>query len=348
MPPPTGSRPLSTVSPTSIERLLACPLRIAFEQATTGGAVAQGAPRALVGVAIHRAIGLCLGDPTLGVEAAWSRACDEMAQTGPDPRGAPSARRAFLRLQRRLPDLIEYIHEREPSELLRECVVTSPDGTMSGQVDLLILGERPAIVDHKTGSVLTEGLPRKSYQRQLAIYAWIVEGSLGVEVDEAALFSLREGIVEVDVSGPVRRSIASEAMSAMEAFNMRAPGAQPATPSAHACGVCPFIGPCDPAWEALHEGGIEGFGWGDAVRGRVRAPIVKSAGGAAAVPLNAQIGTVVGHVTVFDVPIPMVETCSVGDQVSAWRLARRSDEPVALAWREGTSNLQIDPQGEHS
>lgn len=342
MTPPTGSRPLLTVSPTRLERLLACPLRIAFEQATSGGAPVQSSPWALVGIASHRAIELCLEDPQLGVEAAWSQACKDAARTGPDPRSAASARRSFLRLQRRLPDLIEFIDQREPTEVRRECVVTSPDGALSGQIDLLILGGRPSIVDHKTGVVLTEGLPRGHYERQLAIYAWIVEASLGVEVNDAALFSLRDGIVEVDVSASVRIPIAAEAISAREAFNARAPGTQPATPSDHACGVCPFIGPCDPTWDALREGRIGGFGWGDAARGRVRAPIVTSAGGTAAVPLDVRIGTITGDVMLIDVPVPMVEMCAVGDQLSAWRLARRSDEPVTLAWREGTSALEVN------
>ena len=346
MSPPTGSRPLLTVSPTKLERLLACPLRIAFEQASSGGPFVQGSPWALVGVAIHRAIELCLESPQLGLEAAWSQACDEAARIGPDPRAAASARRSFLRLQRRLPDLLEYIDQRAPTEMRRECVVTSPGGTLSGQIDLLILGARPSIVDHKTGVVLTEGLPRGHFERQLAIYAWIVHASLGVEVNDAALFSLRDGIVEVDVSASVRDSVAAEAISSMEAFNARAPGAQPATPSDHACGVCPFVGSCDATWEALQEGRIAGFGWGEAARGRVRAPIVASAGGTAAVPLDVQIGTVAGSVTLIDVPVPMVESCSAGDQLSAWRLARRSDEPVTLAWREGTSALATERIGE--
>ncbi len=45
----------------------------------------------------------------------------------------------------------------------------------------------------------------------------------------------------------------------------------------------------------------------------------------------------------IDVPNATVVECSVGDEVAAWRLAGRSDEPVTLAWREGTSSLQVQP-----
>ncbi len=343
MAPPTSSRPLLTVSPTRLERLLACPLRIAFEQTATVSGTAAASPWALVGVAIHRTIELCLEDPPLDLDAAWTVACDVLAQTGRDPREAPNARRSFLRLQRRLPELIQYVAQREPTETRRECDLTSPDGTLSGQIDLLLLGSRPSVVDHKTGVVLTDGAPSSHYERQLAIYAWLVEASLGVEVDDAALFSLRDGIVEIDVSRSVRDRAVAEATDARDAFNARAPGAQPATPSDRACGTCPFVGPCDPTWDAVKQGLIDRFGWGDAVRGQLTAPIVRSAGGTAAVPLDVPVGTITGEAMLIDVPTVMIEGCSVGDWVSAWRLARRSDEPLTLAWRDGTSALQLSP-----
>lgn len=323
--------------------MLACPLRIAFEQAAAGGGAAAASPWALVGVAVHRTIELCLDDPPLELDAAWTEACEALAQAGPDPRDAPSARRSFLRLQRRLPELIQYVQERKPTETRREFDLASPDGTLSGQIDLLLLGPRPSVVDHKTGVVLAEGALSGRYERQLAIYAWLVEASLGIAVDDAALFSLRDGIVEVDVSLPVRERAVAEAADARDAFNERVPGAQPATPSERACGTCPFVGPCDSTWAAVQQGLIDGVGWGDAVRGHLRAPIVSSAGGTAAVPLDVHVGTTRGEVMLIDVPNVTVVGCSVGDEVAAWRLARRSDEPVTLAWREGTSSLQLHP-----
>lgn len=342
MTPPTTSRPLPTISPTRLERLRSCPLRIAFEQAAPRTAPVQDSPWALVGTAIHRAIELCLEDSPLGVDEAWSQACDEATRTGADPRAAVSARRSFLRLQRRLPDLLEYIAQRRPTEIRRECVVTSPDGTLSGQLDLLIVSARPSIVDHKTGTVLADGLPRGHYERQLALYAWLVETSLGLEVNEAALFSLRDGIIEVDVTRAVRDRIASESIQARDEFNARAPDAQPATPSDDACGPCPYVGSCDFTWDALRQGLIEeGYGWGDAVRGRLRAPAITAADGTTAVPLDVEVGTVTGEAMIIDVPVAVLERCGVGSQISAWRLARRSEQPLTLVWREGSSALAV-------
>jgi hypothetical protein len=341
MAPPTSSQVLATISPARLERLLACPLRVAFEQARPGASQQQVAPWALVGFAVHRTIELCLADPPVALADAWDQACEELSKEGDDPRAVPNARRSLLRLERRLPELLSYIADRAPAEKLREYVLTSPDGVVTGQLDLLVLGERPSVIDHKTGLVLAEGLPRPHYERQLAIYAWLVQAALDVDVNDGALFSLREGVVELDVSTKVRDSIVAVALRARDAFNERAPGAQPATPSDRACGSCPFVGPCDVAWDALRTGAVERFGWGDAARATVRAPIVVAAGGTAAVPLDIEIGTVGGPAVLIDVPAPLIDGLTIGARLSAWRLAKRSDEPLMLAWREGISSMDL-------
>lgn len=341
---PVSSTPLVTISSARLERLLGCPLRLAFEQSRPGGGMVQVSPWALVGLAVHRTIELLLaGPPPIALEDAWEQACEELLNEGADPRAMPNARRSLLRLQQRLPELLSYIAERAPSETLREHVLTSPDGVVTGQIDLLLLGDRPAVIDHKTGLVLAEGLPRPHYERQLAIYAWLAQAALGVDVRDAALFSLREGVVEVDVSVAIRDRVLADALRAREAFNERAPGAQPATPSDHACGSCPFVGQCDAAWDAISTGAVERFGWGDAARAKVRAPVVVAAGGTAAVPLDIDAGTVAGPAVLIDVPKSLVGAVVVGNRLSAWRLARRSDEPLTLAWREGTSALDLAP-----
>src|SRR5438477_12981868 len=98
MTPPVTSRALTTISPTRLERLLACPLRVAFEQAQPRGASAEVSPWALVGLVVHRTIELCLADRPPLLDNAWEQACDEMSNEGTDPRTAPNARRSRLRL----------------------------------------------------------------------------------------------------------------------------------------------------------------------------------------------------------------------------------------------------------
>ncbi len=340
MPALDQSEHLSSVSPSRLERLLGCPLRIAFEQARSGIGVPTSSPWALVGIAVHRAIEFCLAEPPLDLSEAWGRACDELSAKGIDPRVAPNARRAVLRLERRLPALLAYLDSRQPTELFREHRLTSADGTINGTVDLLVLGPRPAIVDHKTGAVLDEeGMTRSAYEHQLALYAWLAKDSLGVEVEEAALFSLREGLIEVDVGPNARQPIVAAALEAMDSFNAHAPGPQPATPSDESCRSCPFVGHCDPAWDALGDGTVEHLGWGDAVQGVVRGQVVVAAGGRAAVRLDVRSGTVEAVLVMSDVPGDVAGQLAENDELRAWGLGRRSDEPVALTWRDGSSQL---------
>lgn len=342
MPPLPASTPIDVASPSLLHRLLGCPLRVAFEQAGTraGGQRPRPAPRALVGTAIHRTIELCFGDPPAELEDAWERACDELTARDGDPREAPNARRSLLRLRRRLPELRAYVDGRAPASVLTEHPLKSPDGRVAGVVDLLVLGERPSVIDHKTGVVLDEGTASPQYARQLALYAWLVGAAQAVEVDDAALFSLRNGLVEVDVSESARRPLIEAAFDAVLAYNDLTPGEQPATPSVEACGTCRFVGRCDPAWKALAGGEVERLGWGESIRGEVALPVVFAAGGRSAVQVNVGVGTVGGVVTVTDVPADLGDGLQEGAEVALWGLGLRSEDPVTLAWRDGSSGIE--------
>lgn len=340
---PTTSSALAELSPTRLERLLQCPLRIAFEQARAGlGSGAADSAWALVGRAVHRAIELCIDHPPRELASAWAQACDELADDGADPRSTPHAHRALLRLGRRLPELLAYIEDRQPVEKICEQYLRSGDGVIGGQVDLVLRGPRPSVVDHKTGGVSHEGEVSEAYARQLRIYAWLVEDALGIDPREGALFSLREGIVSVDVARERRDQAIVEARDARDQYNSRVPGPQPGTPSQESCGRCPFVGPCDVAWESLGTGHLEGFGWGDAIRAIVTKPVVAAAGGAAAIVLRVVEGTVHGDGVLFDAPLESVASLAEGDRLAAWHLARRSDDPLALAWRSGSSVLHLE------
>lgn len=342
---PPASALIEVASPTLLDRLLGCPLRVAFEQATPPGGGRRPPPTAwaLVGNAIHRTIELCFESPPADLEAAWGRACDEMASSDGDPRSAPSARRSYLRLQRRLPELRAYVEYRDPTSILCEHTVTSPDGQVKGRIDLLVLGARPSVIDHKTGVVLDEGATSDHFHRQLAIYAWLASAALEVEVDDAALFSLRDGLVEVDVSGSARQPFVEEALDALAAYNDRVPGEQPATPSDEACGTCRFVGRCEPAWQALTDGVVERLGWGEAIRGVAAAPVAVAAGNRSAVQVDVEVGTVVGPAVVTDIPTELVSGLDAGKRLAAWGLVLRSDDPVTIGWRDGSSTIELSP-----
>lgn len=162
---PTISKPLATVSPSLAERLLACPLRVAFDQDSRAGREPRRSSSAQVGRAVHRAIELCLLDADMPAAEAWEAACEELATKGDDPRQVPSARRAQLRLGRRLPELLLFVTSREPTELRLEVELVSRDRTVRGRLDLLIVGPRPCVVDYKTGAAVADGLVVSEYER---------------------------------------------------------------------------------------------------------------------------------------------------------------------------------------
>jgi CRISPR/Cas system-associated exonuclease Cas4 (RecB family) len=337
---PTVSHLLVTVSPSRLERLLACPLRIAFEQARPSSSDLTAAPNAVVGLAVHRTIAVSLAAPSIPLSVAWDQACDDLAARSADPRSRPDARRAYLRLERRLPQLMAFVEARAPTELLIERELEAPGHLVRGRPDLVILGQHPCVIDHKSGLVMAEVGPREPYENQLVMYAWLVESALGVEVDETALFSLRQGLVTVDVSARRARLI-DEVLSAREAFNARVPGPQPASPSETSCNWCPFVGPCDSAWRALQEGQVDRLGWGEAVRGTSRTEAISSSNRRAAVALDIDIGTVSGSASIIDIPADRVADLRAGDRVAVWALTKRNDDPLTLAWHDGVSAMEV-------
>lgn len=257
---------------------------------------------------------------------------------GPDPRSRPDARRTLLRLERRFPQLLEYISSRKPTENLQtETELTSRDGRIGGTVDLIIIGEQPCIVDYKTGFVLEEGKPVDHYVRQLSLYAHLVEERLGVDLNDAALFSLRDGIIPIDVSRESRNVIVQECLAARETYNTIVPNIQPATPTPMACSYCSFIGGCDDFW-GIAAGGME-LTTGKCIEGRVEASPVLSASGVGAVALSLNNATTAVAVTVIDIPNEILKHVTVGENIRGWRLCPDPTATSSLRWNPGQSGL---------
>ena len=285
---------------------------------------------------------ILMGSDGYNVSAAWSMACSELASRGVDPRTLPNATRTRLRLERRLPELLDYIASHNPTEVLVEQTLQSKDGSIRGQADIVLVGARSAVIDYKAGVVIEDdGTLNSALERQVVIYAWLTSDALGLAVHDGALFSLRQGMVTVDVSEPRRRAVIQDALEEMRAFNARVPGAQPARPTPDGCGWCPFVCSCDPAWEALSSGKVDRLGWGASIRGSVSAPVVTASSGVAAVPIEAEIGSVTGSGIITDVPMTVAESLSVNVPISVVGLAIRSNEPIAFAWKEGITRLEI-------
>jgi CRISPR/Cas system-associated exonuclease Cas4 (RecB family) len=324
---------LESLAPARLERLLSCPLRVAFEQAGEFGG-RKSSSAALVGRAVHRTIELVLSRKegvSEEVGSAWEEACDELAAEGEDPRALPTARRARLRLEARLPELRDFVAQRLPAELLLEETLTSVASGLTGTPDLLIVGSSVVVVDYKTGVVAEEEVLEPGYRRQVALYAWLAAERFGTPVD-GALFSLRQGIIPVDTSTDEVNDVARTALEARAAFNARVPGPQPAAPSEAACGRCPHVCKCDEAWAALIAGEVARLGWGEAVRGALDSDVLIAGSGMAALVIGDAAGTQRGRVSIIDVPGALVTGCVVGDEVALAGLGIRSSDPIALRW----------------
>ena len=329
---------LGDIAPARIERLLACPMKIAFEQSAPTLPARQSSPTAALGTVAHRALELYFSQATETIDLAWSEAVNEMKSAKSiDVEGYPGARRTLLRLQRRLPELLRYVEEDAADQTLLEQSLSVPDVSLRGTPDMVLIGDGITVVDYKTGLVDAEDVVFARYAQQLAIYAWLAARTFDREKVRGALFSLRRGIVQVDVSKAVREVVTAKALAARDAYNDRVPGPQPATPSESACTWCSFVCYCPAPWSAFQSGQLESLGSGQAVRGVVNHVEATSGGGPVAVSLQCDAGTVVGTVTIIDVPAETAQGVSAGQEAAFVGLGLRSESPVVLRWWDGSS-----------
>ena len=337
---PTDSRPLGPIWPGRLARLLDCPLQVAFEQGVDYQGDGTALPPALVGTAIHRCIELTFEDPTLKVGQAWSRACDEMSASGPDPRDAASARRSLLRLQRKLPDLTKLIEEHQSTgDPLVEERLQSADGLFRGQPDLVLVGQPTTVVDYKSGTATTEGMVKSGYEKQLLLYAHLVADALSADPVEAWLFSLQEGLVRVDVSPERRQEFIDAARGAIRQFEEVVPGRQPGTPSDTACEWCNHAPDCDEVWTAFADGRVCDLGGGHAIEGTAIGDPMHARNGKSALSLEAERGTMTGHIMVSDLPTAVAQRFNDGQRLRATRLRQQSEEPAVLVWKNHRSRI---------
>jgi CRISPR-associated exonuclease Cas4 len=115
---------------------------------------------------------------------------------------------------------------------------------LSGKIDLLIETEREsAIVDFK----LTSGEPGENHRFQLAGYALLAHGALGVEVSRGLIYRIPDGkVFEVAISQGLRDAV-REALSAMRrhAAEEILPDA---TPIRGRCRECEYQNYCADVW----------------------------------------------------------------------------------------------------
>jgi len=331
---PTSSQGIGRISPTRLRRLLSCPLGVAFDQARRPGRRSGGSPAALVGTAIHRCIEALLRDRSQTLEGAWELTCQTMATEGNDPTQAPNSRRAFSRLRRRVPALLELVDDAEwTGEPLIEERLTSNDGIFEGKPDLVLVGQRRLlVVDYKSGFVSDDGAVEEDYSDQLLLYAHLSAEVHGIDSVDAFLLSLREGLVPVDVSEEQRGQYVQRAIDEVQAYDQRVPGLQPATPSEDVCHWCNHACACDHLWDEIGKGQVLEPWGGHALEGELLDSPTTARNNLSAARIRVERGTVAGDVTVSDIPQGSTGGMSEGSRVRIVGLRQIRDDSHGLAW----------------
>jgi hypothetical protein len=249
---------------------------------------------ALLGTAVHLAVELLVRSISveqLSPEAAWEAACTELTTSSGDPRELPGARRAALRFVHRAPELLRLIEEVAPQECLTEEELVSADGLIGGTADLICLTPTDLVViDHKTGFVSDDGMPKAGYERQIRIYAGLASERFGRRATRGVLMSMREGVVDVDVDSALVDDEVSAARAALKEYNERVPGPQPAVPSLDVCVWCPHKARCDAFWDVLTTDWVPAIG--ECTTGRITPAPQVAANGLGAIGVKVRDGSI--------------------------------------------------------
>ena len=330
---PLSSQALGPVSPALLTRL-ACPLRVAFEQAGTCGS-AEPSEAAALGTVAHRAIELALQGDELN--DAWAQGCaEEQARSGADPMEYPAARRTLLRLKKHLPRLLELLGTMPDSRRLSETWLETADVALGGKPDLVAISpdNLALVIDYKSGLVSDEEGVKSAYVRQLLFYGVLVDECLTATPVMLALLSLREGVVQVEPSTEGMAEVATLARAARLEFNQRVPGAQPAEPSEENCQWCRFAARCNAFWQAVEPHWAVAVG--DAVRGTVEADPEHST----TLRVMVEHGPLAGSMAILaGIPSHLVASAAIGSVVSVLDLRARSEDPLVLTWTNRAASL---------
>lgn len=334
---PLSSRALGPVSPSLLTRL-ACPLRVAFEQAGEGGS-AEPSEAAALGTVAHRAIELALEGVPL--DEAWDQGCSEQQErSGVDPMDYPAARRTLLRLNKHVPRLLELLNTMSASRRLSETWLETADNALGGQPDLVALdpGNLATVVDYKSGLVSDDEGVRATYVRQLLFYGVLADECLQATPVMLALLSLREGVVQVEPTSEGMAEVAALARAARLEYNQRVPGAQPANASEENCHWCRYAARCSAFWQGVEPHWAASVG--ETVRGRVEVEPEHATTGVTTLQVRVLHGPLVGSTAILaGIPSGLITSAVVGSVISALDLRTRSEDPLVLTWTNRADSL---------
>ena len=188
------------------------------------------------------------------VGAAFREAKDAGDTRFSSPESWPQFHLKHSRLRnagRRLKEILEYL---SPSAVvLPEEPLLAADGRLYGRPDLLI--REPGnhqVIEYKSGRILAaDGVHlMEAYERQLQIYAYLEAQATGDWPSLVQLLPLEGRPLLLEIVPAQAEELVEDILSALDLYNSRVPGAQPAAPSDEVCSSCPHASECEAFWES--------------------------------------------------------------------------------------------------
>lgn len=349
------SERLRFLSPTSFELGQPCPLRLAFRQQPSAVGVERRTPALRLGDAAHRVLDCLVKEHRMATRREWDRALEilwdaeikreaEFAEAAGELSifGPPGQWHGYqlkrVRLGRMGGRLYVFLSSLSPSaQVLPEHELDAFGGRIRGRLDLLIEEDGEwRLLDYKTGTAVDRQTldVRRSYSRQLQLYAVLVAENLGGWPVSAELIPLEGPPVQVDLDEALCRALAAEVVELLEDFNASVPHA-PALPGATTCSVCRFATRCAVCWAQMDST------WGEQVlaAGGIATKVVCTPVGGTSIDVKVTRGSVDEQAILIRNIDPMVHA-------AASRAVEGSDIiAVGLLREPGKSSFRLSPYG---
>lgn len=268
---PSGPAPIQRASPSLLEALRSCGLRVSFYRHGTGPR--PSSPSARLGMACHEVLeaaasgGLGEGDFEAAFEQAWgiaiARQAAEAGHFAAERRWGPPTRwYSFDETKARLRRLCRRLRAEAAEWVDGDVLVEAwlePDGTrIHGRPDLIVRAPRPhRVIDFKSGAVLEDGAKglKQAYRRQILLYAHLEELASGSLPEEAFVVPLKGPDERVEVTVEAVAEEVRQAEAIIDRYNAAlSEPSQLATPGSEVCSRCPYAITCDPFWTWLDLG----------------------------------------------------------------------------------------------
>lgn len=337
---PRGT-PIAAVAPTTVNAILECPQRVAFQRDPQTRGLSRPSTRTALGQVSHRITELVLKGcaPAPEVRKAWLEEqwefaiADQAAALAkawpgrpiPPPERWPGYVATRTRLLRRLatyavagsPDAVKAgaTGGGQPPLPWVERKLTDEGLGLYGTPDLV--EERHGVlrvVDLKSG--VHQHDIQESQRRQLLLYAHLVTKALGREVGEVAVIDVRGQETVLPIAEKEIAQAVSAAANARKEFNESVTvGEVPARPGRESCRFCPFKVVCVAYRDARQDD------WG-----------VEVLAGTVTDMLMPKIATITAGETSARLVLTGDEVLKVGDQVAVTGLEAAGKDTFRLRW----------------